>query len=150
MFNIQSIIYILKIQSYIMHAQARMRIYACFYLLTHPRHHHRPQLEQSHQTTPSHPHITIRHRTPRHPNHQHHRTHRNSHKKHQQSNPLPNENGKRNSTQLHHPQQGGLNKLHHKTQTAHTGHSHPTRLPVIHTTRRQTFTPRTPSNTRPT
>jgi hypothetical protein len=33
MFTIQSIIYILKIQSYIMHAQARMRVYACFSLL---------------------------------------------------------------------------------------------------------------------
>jgi hypothetical protein len=33
MFTIQSIIYIFKIQSYIMHAQARMRVYACFSLV---------------------------------------------------------------------------------------------------------------------
>jgi hypothetical protein len=33
MFTLQSIIYIFKIQSYIMHAQARMRIYACFSLV---------------------------------------------------------------------------------------------------------------------
>jgi hypothetical protein len=33
MFTIQYIIYILKIQSYIMHAQARMRVYACFSLM---------------------------------------------------------------------------------------------------------------------
>jgi hypothetical protein len=32
MFTIQSISYILKIQSYIMHAQARMNVYACFSL----------------------------------------------------------------------------------------------------------------------
>jgi hypothetical protein len=32
MFTLQSIIYIFKIQSYIMHTQARMRVYACFSL----------------------------------------------------------------------------------------------------------------------
>jgi hypothetical protein len=33
MFTIESIIYIFKIQSYIMYAQARMRVYACFSLV---------------------------------------------------------------------------------------------------------------------
>jgi hypothetical protein len=32
MFTIKSMLYILKIQSYIMHAQARMRVHACFSL----------------------------------------------------------------------------------------------------------------------